>query len=403
MNKDLLGALAQFIGPLDKGANRPSSGSPLSKHCAASAVVGSGEPKDATLHLARQGYTRTHRFLVLPSPSEPRWLLPVGDARRMRQGFRIYTPYAPMARMLKNLAIGFIGAGWSGWQSSRVLVASKGPLPLEVLVTKITGERQPIFALSLGTPGRLRKLTVQAMRPDGEILGYIKLPLTEAATERVRHEARVLEQLWGFPALRPHLPKVLYAGEWENGYILFQSSGPFSPGEVKFGPAHERFLEILWSVKQVEKPGDALVEEIATSWRNATPRMDTQWRALGEEALQRARHELTGLTIPCGVMHGDFAPWNTRRENGHLFVYDWESTDWEAPIWWDVFHFHLQVAILLNRKGRKVLPFRETPGERAVFWLYLLRSVCQGLEEEAPGQFGIECRQQILLRELTQG
>ena len=112
-------------------------------------------------------------------------------------------------------------------------------------MTEVTGEREPTFAMSLGVGGNVRKLTVQVMRPNGEILGYIKLPLTEAAAERVRREAGILERLRHFAPLRPHIPKVLYAGEWSDGYILFQSPGPPSPGPVEFGALRESFLRAL--------------------------------------------------------------------------------------------------------------------------------------------------------------
>jgi hypothetical protein len=413
MNKDLLEAMAQFVGPLDKrsvratrGPSESASSSPDAQVTSeyedfdATAVVSSIGKNGNTQQLARRGYTRTHRFVVLPSQSEPRWLLPLGDRQLTREGFRIYTPYAPVARILKNLAATVMEAGWTGWARNHVLVASKKPLPLEVLIGEVTGEREPIFALSLGTPGQMRKLTVQVMRPGGEILGYIKLPLTQAASTRIRHEAAVLERLWSYPALRRHLPRVLHAGEWESGYILFQSRGPSSPGEIEFGPAHVDFLKTLWNVKRTMKPGEVLVRDIAARWRKALPRLGDKWRALGEATLERAGRELAGATIPCGIMHGDFAPWNTRTENGRLFVYDWEASDWEAPNLWDAFHFHLQVESLLNRKGRNGFLAGRPPAERASFWMYLLRSSCQQLDEAAPGSHGMEYRHQILAREL---
>ena len=100
------------------------------------------------------------------------------------------------------------------------------------MVRQVTGEHNPIFALSLGAPGKYRKLTVQVMRPGSEILGYIKLPLTEAASGRIRREAAALQRLGAYPALRPHVPRVLHSGDWESGYILFQSGGPVGSSQV---------------------------------------------------------------------------------------------------------------------------------------------------------------------------
>src|SRR5664280_1369722 len=197
----------------------------------------------------------------------PGWLFPLGDKHTMLAGFHIYTPYARVARMVKALAVRAIKAGWNGWGCSRVLIASREHLPLEKLVAEVTGELEPSFAMSLGVGGNVRKLTVQIMRPNGEILGYVKLPLTEAAVERVRHEASILERLRHFAPLRPYIPKVLYANEWGGGYILFQSPGPSCPGPGEFGALHESFLSTLWSAYQVQKSGRDLVEKVAARWR----------------------------------------------------------------------------------------------------------------------------------------
>ncbi len=401
MNDLLSQVFDQFIGPSDWAAvstrnKLQDPGGPTVP------VLVSLDPSRSMTHdLARQAYARTHRFVVLPSRNAARWLLPQGDGRRALEGLQIYAPYAPAARLIKALVGGIMRAGWQGWARHGVLIASREPLPIEILVSEVAGERQPVFALSLGTPGRFRKLAVQVMRPSGEILGYLKLPLTEAAAERVRHEAEVLKRLWNFAALRPHIPKVLHAGEWKRGYILFQSRGPSRAGPIEFNALHEEFLQTLRSFHQVDKPGQVLVEEVGARWRKAEPLLDSRLRSLGEEALARASRDLGRVMVPCGIMHGDFAPWNTRVEKGQLFLFDWESAAWEAPILWDIFHFHVQVASLLNKKSGRDLPLDRAPADRACFLLYLLSSICQLLEEAARGYAGIEYRQRILLHEMS--
>jgi thiamine kinase-like enzyme len=325
----------------------------------------------------------------------------LGDTQQMLVGSQIYVPYAPTARLLKAMFLRVTKAGWKGWGCGELLVASKGPLPLEVMVRDVTGESEPTFAMSLGFGGNFRKLAVQVMRPNGEILGYIKLPLTEAATERVRHEAAILERLWNFAPLHPHIPKVLYASEWADGFLLFQSTGPRRPGPVKFGRLHEVFLRTLWGVYRAEKPGRTLVEEVAARWQKAVSLMDAELPQLGKRALERASRELGGLMIPCGILHGDFAPWNTRVEPERLFVFDWESAASDAPILWDMFHFRVQVASLLNKNSGWGFPSSQTRIDSGSFLLYLLSSVCQYLEEGGTRHPGIEYRKHILLRELS--
>jgi len=384
------------LGAVPPG-NEPQPGAPPAR------VVVSLNPSKRIGHdLARQGYTSARSFFVLPSNTSPRWLLPLGNGRGALQGLQIYKPYAPPARLLKALLTVVLKAGWQGWARHRVLVASQGTLPLEALVREVTGECEAVFALSLGSPNRFRKLTIQVMRPDGGILGYIKLPLTEAATERVRHEAEVLRRLWNFAALHDHIPKVLHAGDWENGYILFQSRGPSYPGPNQFNNLHDDFLQKLRGLHQVQKAGEALVKEVAARWQKAEPSLDSAWPALGQAALAKAERELDGVMIPCGIMHGDFAPWNTRVENGHLYAFDWESAAWDAPLLWDLFHFHVQVASLLHKNSERVSSFSRFSGERASFLLYLLASVCQQLEEGTPpGHTGLRYRQSVLTKELS--
>jgi hypothetical protein len=319
----------------------------------------------------------------------------------MLEGFHIYTPYAWAAQKVKATAVRLIKAGWNGWGCSRVLIASIERLPLEKLVAEVTGEREPTFAMSLGVGGNVRKLTVQVMRPNGEILGYVKLPLTEAAAERVRHEAAILERLRHFAPLLPHIPKVLYASEWVDRYILFQSPGPSCPGPVEFGALHESFLRTLWSAYQVQKPGFELVEEVAARWRKRDILLDADLRELGERALEKAHRELDVVTIPCGIMHGDFVPWNTRLDNGRLFAFDWEFATWDVPHLWDALHFHVQLADLLKRETGKRFLLDRSRNNKGCFVLYMLNSISAYLEEGGIDHPGIVYRKRMLLRELS--
>jgi hypothetical protein len=132
-----------------------------------------------TRNLARQGYAHIYRFVVLPSREAPRWVLPSGDAQQIVEALKIlYQPYSMKARMLKRLLSGAIKIGWIRWLQPRLLVDSTNPLPLERLVTELTGEHRPSFALSLGSATRYSKLTVQVSSGDGVRLAYIKFSMS---------------------------------------------------------------------------------------------------------------------------------------------------------------------------------------------------------------------------------
>ncbi len=329
-------------------------------------------------------------------------MIPLGERCWSRSGLGIYTPYAPVARILKKLLTLFVGAGGASWLRDTVSVETAANFPLSALVTEITEEMQPVFALSLGTPGAYRKLTVQVMCPDGQILGYIKLPLSESATARIRAEAAMLGALQQFEALRPHIPRILHEGQWEDGYLLFESCGPLTPAPAKFGPIYADFLRKLSDWQPSEKPGLAVVEEVAQRWSETKDRQDSILRSLGHGALALARHELAGKKIRCGMTHGDFAPWNARVNDGQLYVFDWESATPQSPVVWDIYHFHTQVSALLNKKYYKRLKIDRRKGDKALFVLYLLRSISECLEDDnTTDQRGLAFRRKLLAEELS--
>jgi hypothetical protein len=294
--------------------------------------------------------------------------------------------------------------GWKG-RNPKFLVASREPLPLERLVTEVTGEQRPAFSLSLGNLQNLRALTVQAMRPDGEVLGYVKLPLNETATAFLANEANVLTRIWsGCANLRPQIPRVLFSGAWNDSFVLFESSGPHEAGPRRFCNLHARFLEQLWQVQPVSKPGRALVDEASERWRKVAPRLGTEWRELGNACLEKSYTQLRGRSVACGVMHGDFVPWNTRRDGDRLFVFDWESARLESPILWDVFHFTDQSTSLLNEKRVRYadlgLASREDDGS---YLLYSLHSVCDAVDGGRQVEAKIGLRKRRILRSIAGG
>jgi hypothetical protein len=148
---------------------------------------------------------------------------------------------------------------------------------------------------------------------------------------------------------------------------------------------HTLFLEELWQAQPVFKPGPVLVEKVAARWRQIEPQLETEWRHLGQAALRDARLQLEGTTVPCGVMHGDFAPWNTRQHDGSLFAFDWESARWDVPKLWDVFHFKEQATFLLHKKEVDYTEFDlKSTADSASLLLYRLHAVCEALEQGGP-------------------
>jgi hypothetical protein len=350
--------------------------------------------------LARNGYTHLHRFAALPSRRYARWLLPqIRDGERV-DGFQIYTPFSPAARLMKALTVRLRATGWHGWVRHSVLIASKKPLLIENLASEITGEKEFVLSLSLGTPGTFQKLTVQVMRRDGSILGYIKMPLTDPAGERLQREADFLRKLGNFPKLQAHIPRLLFAGRWGGTNIVFQSPLNGEKGPASFTHFHEKFLDKLQSCLPVLLDGHAVVGETARQWEKVASRLGTKWQSLGREALRIATRGLSASVIPGGIHHGDFTPWNTRMDHGRLVAFDWESARWSVPNLWDRFHFLSQTECVLRIKPAAKGHADVREKNQSLYLLYLLSSTAQMSEENAK-QYAIDYREAQLTQHLA--
>ena len=290
-------------------------------------------------------------FAVIPSPTQPRDFLPLGNPRCILNGLAMATPSVRWGRILSSLLAGLVNAGWNGWVCEKVLIRDGRLGALTELVKEVTGEAAPVFAVFLGRPGQYRKLTVQAKSPKGGVLGFLKLPLTKIANQRIRHEAAVLEGLGKFGALCGHIPKVLYLGNWQEDYVLFQSPGSGKPGPTRFGGCHRRFLQGLWDVQRAAKSGEVLVEDVYKRLQQAAPLLTGEQRHLGQAALDHAATCLAGVAVRCGWTHGDFVASNTLVEStGELFVVDWELAEFGRPTVWDIFNFHAVTAAIRREK-----------------------------------------------------
>jgi hypothetical protein len=346
--------------------------------------------------LARAGYVKQQRFRVLPSLKTARWILPVRRGSRACAGFEIYTPFSMKARIMKAVLQAVNPPDWGFWNERTFVIASKKRLPLEKLVEHVTGEMEVLLALSLGTVGAFQKLTIQAMRTDGTVLGYLKLPFAgTAALERLQNEATTVGTLALHPQMRPYIPQLLFEGSWEGRYVVFQSPLGGKVGPSVYGAIHDNFLRKLHSLSSDSVPGSAIVAQTADVWKRVANRFGTSWQNLGREVLSRAERDLSGRAVQCGLSHGDFTPWNTRVLSGELTVFDWESSRPLMPSQWDRFHFLTQTECLLKSKRdfRNGTDVRQV--HRSLFYLYVLWSAAT-CNEECAAQKLIDYRQELL-------
>lgn len=297
--------------------------------------------------------------------------------------------------------------GYLALVSPAAIPRDRLPLPpgglrrLQSLVAEVTGEDRAEFELEPRASATAGKLTVTAMRPDGTILGRIKISQTPDDVERIDREAAVLARFRDVPQLRGDVPELLFAGKRDACHLLFHSHAEGAPGPARFSRLHTHFLENLRHAAPVRRSGDGLVEEIGTLWDWAAARLDLSCYKLGRDALRLAGRELHEVEIACGVWHGDFAPRNMRLRDGRLFVFNWESAEWDMPVWWDMFHFDLDVASQPGQESGIDLKRLDAPAWNGIYLLYLLRAVARSVEDHSPADV-MAFRKQRLMEQVAQ-
>jgi hypothetical protein len=289
---------------------------------------------------------------------------------------------------------------FSVWSRAQVsLASSKVTLPLERLVQQHTGVKRPLFAFVVDI-GNYRKLIAQAMTEDGDVLGYIKIPLVEAALARVQHESRILTLLQDHPELNRSIPRPLFAGPWASKFVLFTTPGPRKPVPLEFGRSHAKLLRAIHSVRAERRRGVVIVNEVRTRWDKTASAANALLRTSADRALRLAARGLAGEMLECGLSHGDFVPWNLSALNGRLFAFDWEAARFGVPCAWDYFHYQVQSEVVLGK------PLSHFPALSAVdlasFLLFLVDSIRQSLEEDNHGSAArdIRIKRRILTREM---
>ena len=352
-------------------------------------------PRPAPDTASRPRQPQGRAFAVVPSSRNPRWLLPIDSPRSAAAGLDFCAVYSPRARLLKNALRLFLRSPCSNLLLNQIEVSHESLAALEDLIEKALGVKTPTFAMSIPAPGRKCKATIQIMSRDGEILGFLKVPLTDGAAERTRHEAFTLRRLACFPELQSSVPEVLFAGDWNGAYVLLQSPLPGRPAGSRFSIRHHEFLRKLQAANRAVRSGEDLVAMTGKRWRKLARDADGDWVDAGERALEYAGCRLASTAVACGISHGDFAPWNLRLQGNSLRAFDWENANWNAPAHWDWFHFQVQVRANLGPGFQTPLLRCFPESLQPLFTLYLLNSLCDGYDE-GMAEKGLRYRQRLL-------
>jgi hypothetical protein len=297
------------------------------------------------------GKTAGRAYTAYPNLTNVRWLLPANQPALRRAGIGgLYQPNSLRGRALRTI----LGAG--AVPGEKVWLEEEALARLETMLASVIGVGAVRLAFYLGVPAPHRKVTAQALTPDGRTLAYAKIATSPLAQAAVKTERRALLRLSESTGLQSAVPNVLGTLDWHGGTILLITTGPPRPGPRELSSVHLRFCTQLFQSFGVqetfaESPMWTRMSEIWLRLQDGSP--ETLPDNLGR-ALERLHEELGPVSMPLSLAHGDFAPWNTRLGPRSLFVLDWErASEGMSPLY-DAFNFQaLQAALQGRRRGMR--------------------------------------------------
>ncbi len=297
---------------------------------------------------------RTLAEYLVQDESNPRFLLQ-NHRRAMATGVHRYHDAMPRSSRLRNRSAsigartGLASRLWRG----RVRLVSSNPLAADgrssllTHLAEVLGEDTVFTSLTLGPPKRAnRKPVIQMIRPDGQVIAFVKVGWNHTTRELVRNEVSWLRSLEAANLTAFQVPTLLHSGTWRGLEIAAMTAVP-SDVRSSRDPHTPPPVQVFHQIAEL-----AGIEEHRLIHSHFARRIENYLRpspALGTVVrfLEKHRDE----DVAFGTWHGDFSPWNMSTTASGLHLLDWEFAAHQVPYGFDCFHFFLQVALVLDQKS----------------------------------------------------
>jgi len=294
--------------------------------------------------LRASGFDYVRRFAMLPRADRLRWLIPLDNAAVSAGALQLYGAVRATARAKHAVARSAARARLPIWYRDELLIACRETSPLESGLASVVGDQGVRLAISSGAPGPLarRKPSVAVVGQNGALLAVAKLAVSPVSEAMARQESSVLETLEAkMPSVRA--PRVMFGGTLNGTYTLVQSAVHGRAPGTDLTDAHRRFLATLRLPERRPLP--------ASDWGRALQRRVTSQRPddpVLSHLFAAVQDALAAEALPAAVVHGDFAPWNLREQDGKLAAYDWENATIDGVAFVDEIHHRLVVGHLMH-------------------------------------------------------
>ena len=345
--------------------------------------------------LARGSNRRNARYVVIPSASRPKLIVPRRPLRLAGAAVRNYNTGSTSRERLAITALAAaVRAGFGELLPSR-LDDRASTSDIRTRLSEVLA-RPVEVGLYIGPARAVRKPVVQVLDRRGETVAFAKVGVDEFTRALVRGEAATLAGLATAPLDILVIPDVLHHGQWNTHELLvlraMRRGAPAPAGDALLA----RAMDELARAHRVD------CEPVRTS----RYRQELEQRLQAVSADPVAAHLLDSLELldarlgdvplEVGAWHGDWTPWNMTVADGRVYVWDWEKFETGKPIGFDAIHYTLHWTISIDgvsaheafasslQRIDEVLQAHGISGDHAVavFWLYVLELAVRYLEDD---------------------
>ena len=297
------------------------------------------------------GWHSLRRYTIQPSGRWPRLLVSEGASRATARALLSYRQLRQARDQMGRLAVAARAANDPWWRAPRITVESTTPDGARVV--EPLSRMEEIFEQRLLAVIGIRtsangKATLQLFTGEGLATGYAKLAWNEYTCLGIQAEAKALRSV-GFRDAQIRTPRLLASADLGDGFPFFVTE-PLPSTARRMVRSEQLPLPRLLAMFPVVRRAPLSESGQFDSVAGRLGRLGQEWpdselATISGELLRAVAQTSHSLPV-VARWHGDLVPWNAATdEQGHLWLWDWESSEEDAVLGLDLLHW------LLNRAG----------------------------------------------------
>ena len=236
-----------------------------------------------------------------------------------------------------------------------------GDLKLNILENSLLGKvlhKYPHtgFSIFTGTVGENRKAVIE-IHNEKQIFVFVKIALTKAAKILVNNESKCLKYLNSFEFNTIVVPKLLSNNKQDTIGLSnikpkkFQQNSTLTDIHVKalFELYAKSNSQMKWTDLNALCESKDKAKSLLCDFTLVNDLEKGRIQDLANKILLLVNMlEEKNDEVPVAISHGDFTPWNMYSSNSILHLFDWELSQSNIPLMFDLFHFTFQSEIMIK-------------------------------------------------------